>query len=99
MQSETTGWEKRSAKRNRATGKVWWIGQEGKTFREGWMFDTSKSGLAFLTPRGATPAVPEKVSVTRNDPINGFADCETLRVARVEPHGPAFNLVGCTRFP
>jgi hypothetical protein len=99
VQNHAPGFEQRSAKRYGCAGSVWWIGQDGDAFRKGWMFDRSRSGIAFLTPTDCSPAATEKVSVCLNDPNEGFADCESLRVVRVASHGPAFNLVGCTRFP
>ena len=80
MLSDATHFERRSAKRTRLAGRVWWIGQDGGAFREGWMFDTSRSGIAFLTQSGHTPGITEKVSICKSDPHQGLVDCETLRV-------------------
>ena len=91
-------WEQRSAGRHAMPGKLWWLGERDDDFALGWTANSSRSGVAFITSAGEHVRVGETVSVSRIDPHEHFAECETLRVCRVGPYGPSLRLIACSRF-
>ena len=90
-------WERRSAHRHAKAGKLWWLGERDENFSTGWTADTSRSGVAFVTAAADRIHPGETVSVSTTDPRKNFTDCETLRVCRIAPYGPALALVACAR--
>jgi len=91
--------EQRFATRRATPGKLWWLGERDENFALGWTANASETGLAFVTSAGDRVRVGETISISRTDPRKSFADCETLRICRLEPYGPSLQLIACSRLP
>jgi hypothetical protein len=93
-------WDRRRAVRRATPGKVWWRADGEARPTLGWLSDTSRIGMTFVSSAADGVVLGQTLCVSRVDPRRRNSRFETFRVCRIEPYGPNCELVACTRaFP